>query len=55
MRLGALHLCPASPHVLLVPVLLPPDYSEDGTRGDLALLQLRHLVPLSTSPAHLLA
>uniref|UniRef100_A0A8C0DAE2 Serine protease 33 n=1 Tax=Balaenoptera musculus TaxID=9771 RepID=A0A8C0DAE2_BALMU len=44
VRLGALHLGPALPHVLLVPVrrvLLPPDYSEDGAGGDLALLQLR--------------
>ncbi|KAB1251788.1 Testisin [Camelus dromedarius] len=48
--LGALHLGPASPRALLAPVrrvLLPPDYSEDGARGDLALLQLRRPVPLS--------
>lgn len=51
VRLGALHLGPASPRVLSVPVrrvLLPPDYSKDGARGDLALLQLRHPVPLSS-------
>lgn len=45
MRLG-----PASSRVLSVPVrkvLLPPDYFEDGARGDLALLQLRRPVPLS--------
>ncbi|XP_017834143.3 serine protease 33 isoform X2 [Callithrix jacchus] len=50
VRLGALHLGPTSPHTLSVPirrVLLPPDYSEDGARGDLALLQLCRLVPLS--------
>lgn len=48
--LGALSLDVASPHELLVPVLrvlLPPDYSEDEARGDLALLQLRHPVSLS--------
>lgn len=48
--LGALSLGVTSPHELLVPVLrvlLPPDYSEDEARGDLALLQLRHPVSLS--------
>ncbi|XP_036135642.1 serine protease 33 [Molossus molossus] len=51
VRLGALHLGPASPRVLSAPVqrvLLPPDYSEDVARGDLALLQLRRPVPLSS-------
>ncbi|XP_012587139.1 PREDICTED: serine protease 33, partial [Condylura cristata] len=50
VRLGALHLGLSSPHALSAPlrrVLLPPDYSEDGARGDLALLQLRRPVPLS--------
>lgn len=50
VRLGALRLGPAPPGALLAPVrrvLLPPDYSEDRARGDLALLQLRHAVPLS--------
>ncbi|PNJ16944.1 PRSS33 isoform 4, partial [Pongo abelii] len=50
VRLGALRLGPTSPRTLSVPVLrvlLPPDYSEDGARGDLALLQLRRPVPLS--------
>ncbi|XP_008843817.1 serine protease 33 isoform X2 [Nannospalax galili] len=49
--LGALSLGVTSSHQLLVPVLrvlLPPDYSEDEARGDLALLQLRHSVPLSS-------
>lgn len=48
--LGALSLDVASSHELSVPVLrvlLPPDYSEDEARGDLALLQLRHPVSLS--------
>ncbi|XP_045849920.1 serine protease 33 isoform X2 [Meles meles] len=48
--LGALRLVPASPRALSAPVrrvLLPPDFSEDGARGDLALLQLRRPVPLS--------
>ncbi|XP_059125159.1 serine protease 33 isoform X2 [Peromyscus eremicus] len=48
--LGALSLGVISSHELLVPVLrvlLPPDYSEDEARGDLALLQLRHPVSLS--------
>lgn len=51
MLLGALSLDVRSSHELLVPVLrvlLPPDYSEDEARGDLALLQLRHPVSLST-------
>ncbi|ELK10758.1 Serine protease 33 [Pteropus alecto] len=51
VRLGALHLGPASPRALLVPVrrmLLSPDYSEDRARGDLALLQLHRPVPLSS-------
>ncbi|XP_043312154.1 serine protease 33 isoform X2 [Cervus canadensis] len=51
VRLGALHLGPSSPPALLAPVrrvLLPPDYSEDGARGDLALLLLRRPAPLST-------
>lgn len=50
MLLGALSLGVTSSHELLVPVLrvlLPPDYSEDEARGDLALLQLRHPVSLS--------
>lgn len=50
MLLGALRLVPASPRALSAPVrrvLLPPDFSEDGARGDLALLQLRRPVPLS--------
>uniref|UniRef100_A0A2K5U009 Serine protease 33 n=1 Tax=Macaca fascicularis TaxID=9541 RepID=A0A2K5U009_MACFA len=50
VRLGALHLGPTSPCTLSVPlrqVLLLPDYSEDGARGDLALLQLCRPVPLS--------
>lgn len=50
MLLGALRLVPASPRALSEPVrrvLLPPDFSEDGARGDLALLQLRRPVPLS--------
>ncbi|XP_070088493.1 serine protease 33-like isoform X4 [Equus przewalskii] len=50
VRLGALHLGAASPRALSAPVrrvLLPPDYSEDRARGDLALLQLRRPVPLS--------
>ncbi|XP_027468395.1 serine protease 33 [Zalophus californianus] len=50
VRLGALHLGPDSPRALSAPVrrvLLPPDYSEDRARGDLALLQLRRPVPLS--------
>ncbi|XP_004864723.2 serine protease 33 isoform X3 [Heterocephalus glaber] len=50
VRLGALHLSPTPLHTLSVPVqrvLLPPDYSEDVARGDLALLQLRHPVTLS--------
>ncbi|XP_047389901.1 snake venom serine proteinase 2-like isoform X2 [Sciurus carolinensis] len=50
VRLGMLRLGPASPPALLVPVwrvLLPPDHSKDATRGDLALLQLRHPVTLS--------
>lgn len=51
MRLGVLHLGPASPGALLAPVrrmLLSPDYSEDRARGDLALLQLHRPVPLSS-------
>ncbi|CAI9172662.1 unnamed protein product [Rangifer tarandus platyrhynchus] len=51
VRLGALHLGPSSPPALLEPVrrvLLPPDYSEDGAHGDLALLLLRRPAPLST-------
>ncbi|XP_036081779.1 serine protease 33 [Rousettus aegyptiacus] len=51
VRLGALHLGPASPRALLAPVrrmLLSPDYSEDRARGDLALLQLHRPVPLSS-------
>lgn len=51
MLLGALSLDVPSSHELLVPVLrvlLPPDYSEDEARGDLALLQLRHPVSLSS-------
>lgn len=50
VRLGALRLDPASPRALSAPlrrVLLSPDYSEDAARGDLALLQLRHTIPLS--------
>lgn len=50
MLLGVLSLGVTSSHELLVPVLrvlLPPDYSEDEARGDLALLQLRHPVSLS--------
>ncbi|XP_042778146.1 serine protease 33-like isoform X2 [Panthera leo] len=50
VRLGALRLGPASPRALSAPVrrvLLPPDYSEGGGRGDLALLQLSRPVPLS--------
>lgn len=50
MLLGALSLDVTSSHELLVPVLrvlLPPDYSEDEARGDLALLQLSHPVSLS--------
>lgn len=50
VRLGALHLRPASARALSEPVrrvLLPPDHSEDCARGDLALLQLRRPVPLS--------
>uniref|UniRef100_A0A2K6SL09 Serine protease 33 n=1 Tax=Saimiri boliviensis boliviensis TaxID=39432 RepID=A0A2K6SL09_SAIBB len=49
VRLGALHLGPTSPRTLSVPVrvLLPPELSEDGARGDLALLQLFHPVSLS--------
>nr|XP_024644314.1 serine protease 33 isoform X2 [Macaca nemestrina] len=50
VRLGALHLGPTSPCTLSVPlrrVLLLLDYSEDGARGDLALLQLCRPVPLS--------
>ncbi|XP_075384185.1 serine protease 33 [Tenrec ecaudatus] len=49
VRLGALRLDPASPRALSAPVrrvLLPPDYSEDGARGDLALLQLGRPVAL---------
>ncbi|XP_023584322.1 serine protease 53 [Trichechus manatus latirostris] len=49
VRLGALRLGPTSPHALLAPVrrvLLPPDYSEDGARGDLALLKLSRPVAL---------
>ncbi|XP_015346351.1 serine protease 33 [Marmota marmota marmota] len=48
--LGMLRLGPVSPPALSVPVwrvLLPPDHSMDATRGDLALLQLRHPVPMS--------
>lgn len=48
--LGALSLDVTSSRKLLVPVLrvlLPPDFSEDEARGDLALLQLRHPVSLS--------
>lgn len=48
--LGALRLGVTSSHELWVPVLrvlLPPDYYEDEARGDLALLQLRHPVPLN--------
>ncbi|DAA15651.1 TPA: protease, serine, 33-like [Bos taurus] len=51
VRLGAPHLGPSSPPALLAPVrrvLLPPDYSEDGAHGDLALLLLRRPTPLST-------
>ncbi|XP_054570611.1 serine protease 33 [Eptesicus fuscus] len=51
VRLGALRLGQASPRALSVPVqrvLLHPDYSEDGARGDLALLQLRRPVLLSS-------
>uniref|UniRef100_A0A8C8YQ64 Serine protease 33 n=1 Tax=Prolemur simus TaxID=1328070 RepID=A0A8C8YQ64_PROSS len=50
VRLGALRLGPTSPRALSATVrrlLLPPDYSKDQGRGDLALLQLRHPVPLS--------
>ncbi|KAL4685732.1 hypothetical protein H8959_001329 [Pygathrix nigripes] len=50
VRLGALHLGPTLPLTLSVPVrrvLLPPDYYEDGTHGNLTLLQLRCPVPLS--------
>lgn len=50
VRLGLLRLRPALPPALSVPVwrvLLPPDHSTDAARGDLALLQLRHPVPLS--------
>ncbi|XP_030157398.1 serine protease 33-like [Lynx canadensis] len=50
VRLGALRLGPASPRALSAPVrrvLFPPDYSEGGGRGDLALLQLSRPVPLS--------
>lgn len=50
VRLGALRLAPTSPRALSAPVLrvlLAPDYSEDAARGDLALLQLRHPVPVS--------
>ncbi|KAM8950564.1 serine protease 33 isoform 3-T3 [Lycaon pictus] len=50
VRLGALHLGPASPRALWAQVrrvLLPPDHSEERARGDLALLQLRRPVPLS--------
>lgn len=51
VRLGALRLGQASPRALSAPVqrvLLHPDYSEDGARGDLALLQLRRPVLLSS-------
>lgn len=51
VRLGALRLGQAPPRALSVPVrrvLLHPDFSEDGARGDLALLQLRRPVPLSS-------
>ncbi|XP_003790974.1 serine protease 33 [Otolemur garnettii] len=51
VRLGALRLGPTSPRGLSATVrrvLLPPDYSEDQARGDLALLQLSHPVPLSS-------
>lgn len=37
----------ADSSALLPQVLLLPDYSEDGARGDLALLQLCRPVPLS--------
>ncbi|XP_045398295.1 serine protease 33 [Lemur catta] len=50
VRLGALRLGPTSPRALSATVrrlLLPPDYAKDQGRGDLALLQLRHPVPLS--------
>ncbi|KAM4819913.1 serine protease 33 [Thomomys bottae] len=50
VRLGALRLGFASPHAILAPVrrvLLPPDFSEDEARGDLALLKLRRPVALS--------
>ncbi|XP_006874035.1 PREDICTED: serine protease 33 [Chrysochloris asiatica] len=50
VRLGALRLGPTSSRALSAPVrrvLLPPDYSEDGDRGDLALLQLRRPVALN--------
>lgn len=50
--LGALRLDRASPRALSVRVkkaLLHPDFSEDGARGDLALLQLRRPAPLSAS------
>ncbi|XP_044903893.1 serine protease 33 isoform X1 [Felis catus] len=50
VRLGALRLGSASPRALSAPVrrvLLPPDYSEGGGRGDLALLQLSRPVSLS--------
>lgn len=51
VRLGALRLGQASPRALSVPVqrvLLHPDYSENGARGDLALLRLRRPVLLSS-------
>ncbi|KAM8779722.1 serine protease 33 [Rhynchonycteris naso] len=51
VRLGVLYLGADSPHALSAPVqrvLLPHDYSEDGARGDLALLKLHHPVPLSS-------
>ncbi|XP_012866690.1 PREDICTED: serine protease 33 [Dipodomys ordii] len=50
VRLGALRLGLASPHAVSAPVrrvLLPPDFSEDEARGDLALVQLGRPVPLS--------
>lgn len=51
VRLGGLHLGPWVPSAILAPVrrvLLPPNFSEDEGRGDLALLQLRRPVALST-------
>ncbi|XP_060028523.1 serine protease 33 isoform X3 [Erinaceus europaeus] len=50
VRVGALRLGRAGPRALWAPVhrvLLPPDYSAEEARGDLALLQLRRPLPLS--------